>query len=503
MTKFMLSWAFIAPILTTLQVNAEPPKPPLGKKWVLNEKFSDEFNGTELDKTKWYDYHPTWAGREPGIFLPSQITVKEGLLRIKGEKLPQDKVITSGDIVTEEGTPRTYSVAGGAVISKTEDAYFGYYEARFKAAKTTMSTTFWLATRNWDFAGPEDCKDRYGLELDIQESIGREGNFDGKVFAKGMHSNGHFWYAGCDGKMQDLRSPQVTFKSEQLASDSFNTYGGWWHNESSASFYYNNGKPKFMAFYNEVKEKPFDQPMGVNLVSETYPFPWVELPNDEELADPDKNVAYYDWVRAYKLVDAKLANDSASLSETSALPAIYNDQAQIETDAVRLVDQNTLSLLLTYKINQDSIIRITLSDELGVNLATSKLPVEAGYAFMPIEIITSQSLTPSQHYRVSLQIETLNTVQQAPLVFAKTFVLPIATTWQSQFKKNLPTWTLSPEQELKVAGERAVFQYSIRNQKNESAQEGISYNNQIDVRGLDSGEYTIVLDGVLKAKFKK
>ncbi|MDU0352971.1 hypothetical protein RS130_02645 [Paraglaciecola aquimarina] len=72
-------------------------------------------------------------------------------MRIKGEKLKHDKVITSADIVTAEGTERTYSIAGGAVISKTENAYFGYYESRFKAAKTTMSTTFWLATRNWDF----------------------------------------------------------------------------------------------------------------------------------------------------------------------------------------------------------------------------------------------------------------------------------------------------------------------------------------------------------------
>lgn len=485
--------------------SAEPPRPPLGKKWVLNEKFSDEFNGTELDKTKWYDYHPTWAGREPGIFLPSQITVKEGLMRIKGEKLPQDKVITSADIVTKEGTPRTYSVAGGAVISKTEDAYFGYYEARFKSAKTTMSTTFWLATRNWDFAGPKACKDRYGLELDIQESIGREGNFDGKIFAKGMHSNGHFWYAGCDGKMQDLRSPKVTFKSDELASDGFNTYGGWWHDESSASFYYNNGQPRFMTFYSEIKDKPFDQPMGVNLVSETYPFPWVELPNDEELADPDKNVAYYDWVRAYTLVDAEQSLPKKGSSKNQSQPVIYAEEADIETETARLVDDHTIVVLFSYKANQNRIITLSIKNSSGLVIGRKTMLVEAGYAFMPIQIKTNQSLDLSELYFISSSIESVTKDTENAILFAKTFSLPLLNTLNSLNEKGikLPKWPVSADEMVTIAGERSVFQYRIWAATNEVTQEGISYNNQIDVSALAKGEYKIELEGVLKAEFIK
>ncbi len=44
-------------------------------------------------------------------------------------------------------------------------------------------------------------------------------------------------------------------------------------------------------FFTDIKEKPFDHPMGMNLVSETYPFPWISLPTDEELADPEKTPA--------------------------------------------------------------------------------------------------------------------------------------------------------------------------------------------------------------------
>lgn len=66
-----------------------PPKHPDGKRWVMNPEFSDEFNREELDATKWLD-HPTWNGREPGIFLPSQVSVKDGYTQIKGEKLKKD-----------------------------------------------------------------------------------------------------------------------------------------------------------------------------------------------------------------------------------------------------------------------------------------------------------------------------------------------------------------------------------------------------------------------------
>ncbi len=114
---------------------AEPPKPPLGKRWVLNPDFSDEFNGMSLDTAKWLDHHPTWKGREPGLFMPSQISVKDGFLQIRGEKMGKDTVIGS----------QTFNVKCGAVVSK-KPTFLGYYECRVKAAATTMSTTFWFSS---------------------------------------------------------------------------------------------------------------------------------------------------------------------------------------------------------------------------------------------------------------------------------------------------------------------------------------------------------------------
>ncbi|MCF2946814.1 beta-porphyranase D [Paraglaciecola aquimarina] len=496
-------------ILTTIcsSVLAEPPRPPLGKKWILNETFSDEFNGTELDKSKWFDYHPSWAGREPGIFMPSQISVQDGLMRIKGEKLKQDKVITSADIVTQEGTERTYSIAGGAVISKTETAYFGYYESRFKAAKTTMSTTFWLATRNWDFPGPKPCNDRYGLELDIQESIGRGGDFNGKVFAKGMHANGHFWYADCDGKMQDLRSPKVTFKSDNLASDSFNTYGGWWHNESSASFYYNNSAPKFMRFYSEVKDKPFDQPMGVNLVSETYPFPWVELPNDQELADPAKNVAYYDWVRAYLLVDAKHEQTDKNISRSN--PLIYTESITINPTSVALIDNKNIEFLMEYKTNQARLLQIELRNAQGQVIAKSDITVQPGYAFLPYQLASRTKLSEHEQYSIYTSIKPLTSNKNSDVLFSQWVNLANFNTINDLETKlnNLTNIELTDDHSLIIPMEQGVFHYSIFNQGKKlnltQQMQGITYNNSLDVKGLAKGSYFLQLDGEWVAKFEK
>ena len=278
-------------------LKADPPDPPLGKRWIFNPLFSEEFNGTSLDLTKWYDHHPSWIGRAPGLFLPSQVSVANGYMTIRGEKMASDTVITHWD-----GRKEIYNIKAGAVVSRSLDAYFGYYECRFKAAKTTMSTTFWMSTRK-GYPGPEPCGDRYGLELDIQECIGREGPFDGAWFASGMNSNSHYWYTGCDGIKHDYRAEGVEIESESLASEDFNTYGGWWQDESNVVYYFNNGEGVASKFYDGITDKPFDRPMGINLVSETYPFPWIELPNDEELADSTKNICYYDWVRSYLLVD--------------------------------------------------------------------------------------------------------------------------------------------------------------------------------------------------------
>lgn len=373
-----------------------PPKPPLGKRWVLNPDFSDEFNGSKLDTSKWLDNHPTWRGREPGLFMSSQVSVKDGCLQIKGEKMKKDTIIHA------YGRALTFNVKGGAVVSK-KAVFLGYYEARIKAAATTMSATFWFSTSKRSI-GPNDC-DNYSLEWDIQECIGRDGDFKGRYFAKGMHSNSHYWYTDCEKKRHDHRAAQVRFEEDEVASKNFHTYGGWWRDENSASYYYDNREPKHQFFYDSISKKPFDKPMYMRLVCETYPFPWIELPNKEELSDPSKNTVYYDWVRGYKLVDVN--NLSLDTKQEIAIK-IYDESVIFDTATLDLNASKNLKIPLTYKANQDRDIYFKLLDESGNKIKETKFSVYAGYANMEFDLKLKKKLLKASSYKIIASICPLN-----------------------------------------------------------------------------------------------
>ena len=277
--------------LTALLV-AQPPKPPEGKRWMYNEELSDEFNGTELDQDKWHDHHPYWVGRPPAIFLPSQVSLKDGYLQIKNRKLDSDTVVTFWN-----GSTATYSIAGGAIVSKNISAHYGYYECSMKASKIRMSSTFWMASRG--FPGPDPCsQDRYSEELDIQEAVGGASGGQ-QSFRNSMHSNTHYKYTDCSGNTQTYSAGNQIDAGVEV-SDTFLVYAAHWKNVNTVNFYLNGEMGGTVNMRTDVDDTPFEEPMHINMVTETYD--WVTPPSDEDLADDTRNTTYYDWVRSYKLV---------------------------------------------------------------------------------------------------------------------------------------------------------------------------------------------------------
>lgn len=91
--------------------------------------WSDEFNGTALDTTKW-DYRTD--SKMGSTQLPQNVVVSDGLLKL--------------DLKKEEAKGKHYT--GGGVISKQAFQY-GFYEARMKVPPGKgWHTSFWMMKRN-------------------------------------------------------------------------------------------------------------------------------------------------------------------------------------------------------------------------------------------------------------------------------------------------------------------------------------------------------------------
>ena len=284
---------------------AQLPEPPAGKRWVINTQFSDEFNGTEIDRSKWSDNHISWKGRVPAKFDPSTISLGDGKLKIK-----------NGLLKKADGE---YTMKGGAVQSITNGAHYGYYEARFKTSRIPMSTTFWLSSFNIPIEGRnnqgENCEnDFYSQELDIVEAVG--GEFDkpwGKSFRNGMQFNTHIHHTHCDGKREhyskggnaaegDGRIADNKLPEGQEVWQDFHTYGAWWKDANNVDFYLDGKLAGSVKVSTAVTDEPFKMPMRMQMLTETYNWA-TPYPTKKQFKDNTVNTSYYDWVRSYKLID--------------------------------------------------------------------------------------------------------------------------------------------------------------------------------------------------------
>ncbi len=257
--------------------HAAPPAPPVGYTWVPIAAFTDEFHGEHLDASKWLDHHPHWKGRPPAKFMPDTISLQNGVLQIRNRILDPP-----------EGP---FHIAGGAVVSTSPEAHFGYYEVRMKASKISMSSTFWFSNR----ADPDDPL-RATQELDVQEAVG-----GGKRVPDRRHymkSNTH--YRCRDDGQSVTRSVPGEIRITPAADEDFHVYGVWWIDANTIRFYHNDQFAFSIEPDTTFDPSPFDRPMQLNLVTETYD--WESPPTPADLNNDLINTTFYDWVRAYRLV---------------------------------------------------------------------------------------------------------------------------------------------------------------------------------------------------------
>jgi beta-glucanase (GH16 family) len=147
--------------------------------------FSDDFNGTTLDKTKW-EICPEWDRQGRSSWRNDMVSVSNGYLHLKFMRAQ-----ALGRSKTNNRALADNWIRAGGIRTIEKDYHplfensYGYYEAKIKYPVVSGTWgAFWLMSRT-QFATPYEGRD--GTEIDIVETIN---NNEGKYNAA-LHWNGY------------------------------------------------------------------------------------------------------------------------------------------------------------------------------------------------------------------------------------------------------------------------------------------------------------------------
>jgi hypothetical protein len=214
---------------------------------------------------------PYWEGRTPSRFDTGNVSVQGGVLRLLSTTDVED-------LVEVEDPEQDVWVRSACVASGLPIASHGYYEARIKASRLSMTSSFWL-------------QGRYS-EIDVVEQLGEP---IVNPWKRGyMLANTHYFK---DGWENDRKTP-VKWEMPAASAEKYHVYGLWWVDENTVRFYHDGQQ------VIEVETGgAFLEPMY--LFFDTEVFAWEGLPTVESLRDPERNAMLVDWVRAWKLGEVK------------------------------------------------------------------------------------------------------------------------------------------------------------------------------------------------------
>lgn len=179
-----------------------PQNTQLGTKWLLH--FSDEFNGTTIDSSKWTidnSNTPRAARHAIGIeswyWKPSNVSIANGSLRLIASK------------------PNTTTMYCGSVSSVNKYlTTYGYFEVRMKIADAAKGThtAFWLQGPN---QSKVDGTGNDGAEIDVVESAWVQ-DFTKSV----IHIDGYV--------KGTTRANTIKYDTPGIHDGGFHTWGLWW-----------------------------------------------------------------------------------------------------------------------------------------------------------------------------------------------------------------------------------------------------------------------------------
>lgn len=256
------------------------PKP-AGSSWMPVAELSDEFAGDEIDANKWHTDPKAkgwgWIGRPPGLFRAENVKLADGKLKVTVGALPEPQTINGNQFLYQ-----------GAIVRSRHPGKVGmYFEAKMKANKTSMSSTFWLISRG---------RNRMRQELDIQECVGQtsaETAKWAKEWNQIFHSNLIRTERGVEGKVQIQRGMKTPTKNYEK----FYVYAAWWKSPREVQFFLDGEYA-----YSMEPDVDWDLPAYMQMAIETYD--WNPVPKDGGLVRSgtrEERTTQYDWIRVWQL----------------------------------------------------------------------------------------------------------------------------------------------------------------------------------------------------------
>jgi len=236
--------------------------PLLQGTWEEIVQLTDEFEGADLDSTKWNNIDPKWVGRHPSYFEPSNISVLNGELHLTSRE------INSQDSLLPEIEKGKYTHAAAAVKSKVKVKY-GYFEIKAKAGNSKFWSSFWF----YDHA-PESWS-----EIDVFEVVGIE-----SYLVRTAHHFRSSTFKGTDKDHLRIQREDYDFNSTD-----YHIYGLNWNKDNVT--WYVDGEEVFTTpnyHWHQALYMIFDT--EVNLV-------WPKIPESNTLPSDFKIDSVRSWKR--------------------------------------------------------------------------------------------------------------------------------------------------------------------------------------------------------------
>jgi beta-glucanase (GH16 family) len=235
--------------------------------WVLDAQFTDEFDGPELDLKRWH-LNPgapnDWLGREPALFDPANVSVKDGQLRIDFRKPDAE------EMKKRKGYPGQKYEYTSALVQSNELTGYGYYEARCKPMNSAGSSAFWFTETRL----PKDS-----TEIDIFEIGGNAPGFERKY-----NMNAHVWKTPQENRHWAVGG---VWNAPWRLADDFHVYGFEWNKQEL--IWYVDG-----VAVRKAKNTNWFFPMRVLFDSEAM-WSWFGKVNDADLP----STFYVDYLRVW------------------------------------------------------------------------------------------------------------------------------------------------------------------------------------------------------------